>query len=98
MPVTVTWKPAEADSGLQTYPTLLGILHAGAPVAGAVGALLGAQEMGLGRLQHTQGLELEGVGWLLALVAAAQPQALKHTARVSGCCGMAWHTWSKQYY
>ena len=45
--------------------------------------------MGLGRLQHSQGLELEGVGRLLALVAAAQPQALKHTDRLSGCCGTA---------
>ena len=45
--------------------------------------------MGLGRLQHSQGLELEGVGRLLALVAAAHPQALKQTDRLSGCCGMA---------
>ena len=67
----------QGDCSQQTYPTLVSVGHAGTPVAGAVGALLRGQAMGLGRLQHVHELELEGVGQLLALDAAdTQAQAL----------------------
>ena len=73
--------------GMEAYLTLLGVGHAGTPVAGAVGALLRAQEMGLGGPQHQHGLEQQGLGRRLALVAqalgAAQAKLLKtNTATV----------------